>query len=78
MADQEMGFNVALSLLILLMLAPITIAAWRVGLFDSSSEEDEQADYRLGVPDESGSELIAADHAMPDIENLELRGWSVP
>jgi hypothetical protein len=67
MADRAMGFNMALSLLILLMLAPIAIAAWRVGLFDRGTGEDEQADYRLGVPDESDSELIASDRAMREI-----------
>jgi hypothetical protein len=58
MTDQEAGFNVALSLLIILMLAPIAVAAWRMGLFDRGSVEDDRPDYRLSGRDESGGDLI--------------------
>ena len=72
MAERELGYNATLAVVVLLMLAALAVAAWRLGLFERGSAEDERGEYKIGVTDESGGELIVADPATPQIEDLEL------
>ena len=53
MAEQTTAFNLAFLLLIVLMLAPIVVAAWRIGLFDRGGGEVEQTEFIVNLPDES-------------------------
>ena len=72
MADRQMGYSATMTVVIVLVLAVLAVAAWQLGLFDRGSEQDERTVYKVGVEDESGGELIVTDPDAPQVEDLEL------
>jgi hypothetical protein len=72
MADRQMGYSATMTLVIVLVLAILALAAWRFGLFQRDTDEDTETAYTPGVTDASGGELVVVDPNEPRIEDLEL------
>jgi len=72
MADRQVGYSATMVVVIVVVLAALAIGAWQLGLFNSDTDEEEQAVYEAGVTDVSGGELIVTDADAPGIEDLKL------
>lgn len=72
MAGKQRGYGATMVLVIVLVLAVLAVAAWRMGLFGRGSAADGQPTYEVGATDAGGGELIATDPSAPHIEGVEL------